>query len=558
MRDQVLGGRYRLVRELGEGGMGQVWEARDETLDRPVAVKLISLLSGGGSRGEEARARFLREARITARLQHAHIVTIHDLGETDAADGKVPFLVMELVPGESLDALLRRGGVSLSDAARWGAQVADALTDAHAAGIMHRDIKPSNILITPSGNAKVLDFGVARAADPNATADRLTQTGFIVGTPPYMAPEQARGHPEPRSDLYALGCVLFELIVGRLPFQAPDTVGYLSAHLTEEPPAPSTVSPDLPPEWDDLVLTLLRKDPAQRYANAGEVTQALRRFEHAPAAPAPSRVRGPVPPTAVLPEPAAAQSPGGVKEAIERFLPPAVLAAASAAVIRPELPMSLEQGYTGPHETIPAVVYVILLAGCLGLTAALTPRTSDAVRYAGYVATALLMLSTAPFDDDDGRALLPLAILSCALFCFREHRSRGPGNARPLSATLAGFAAPFVALIPYGTGFGPVLDFGYTVYGTAGSVGLVVLVCLTALLTPQSRDVARKVGYGAAALCALVAVYKIWLSLEQDYKFDGGYVGVGALAIAAYCYREVTTRRAAPADSGSSLVGQLR
>ncbi|MFF7079004.1 serine/threonine-protein kinase [Streptomyces lavendulae] len=218
------------MRQLGEGGMGQVWEAQDTTLGRPVAVKVISLLAGGGSRGNEARARFLREARITAQLQHPNIVTIHDLGEADIGDDKAPFLVMELIRGEGLDALLRRGTVPLPDTARWGAQICDALAAAHDMGVMHRDIKPSNILITPSGLVKVLDFGIARAADPHATADRLTQTGFIVGTPPYMAPEQARGFPEPHSDLYVLGCLLFELITGRLPFQAPDTVGYLSAH----------------------------------------------------------------------------------------------------------------------------------------------------------------------------------------------------------------------------------------------------------------------------------------------------------------------------------------
>ncbi|MBN6056650.1 serine/threonine protein kinase, partial [Nonomuraea sp. RK-328] len=281
--DQLLGGRYRLVRQLGEGGMGQVWEAQDETLGRPVAVKVISLLAGGGSRGDEARARFLREARITARLQHPNIVTIHDLGETGTGDNRVPFLVMELVRGEGLDAMLRKGAVTLPDAARWGAQIGDALADAHDAGIMHRDIKPSNILITPSGIVKVLDFGVARAADPYATADRLTRTGLIVGTPPYMAPEQARGFPEPRSDLYALGCLLFELITGRLPFQAPDTLGYLSAHLTQEPLTPSSVSAGIPSAWDDLVLTLLRKDPSQRYPDAADLAKALRQLDHAPA-----------------------------------------------------------------------------------------------------------------------------------------------------------------------------------------------------------------------------------------------------------------------------------
>ncbi|NUS83852.1 MAG: serine/threonine protein kinase [Streptomyces sp.] len=273
--------------------MGQVWEARDETLGRPVAVKVISLLAGGGSRGEEARARFLREARITARLQHPNIVTIHDLGETGTGDNKVPFLVMELVRGEGLDAMLRRGTVALPDAARWGAQICDALADAHNAGIMHRDIKPSNILITPSGIVKVLDFGVARAADPYATADRLTQTGFIVGTPAYMAPEQARGYPEPSSDLYALGCLLFELITGRLPFRAPDTVGYLSAHLTQEPPAPSSVSTDTPPAWDGLVLSLLHKDPTQRYPSAADLSQALRQLDRVSGTGSPASPAGP-------------------------------------------------------------------------------------------------------------------------------------------------------------------------------------------------------------------------------------------------------------------------
>ncbi|TDC24471.1 hypothetical protein E1265_09525 [Streptomyces sp. 8K308] len=288
MRDQLFGGRYRLVRELGEGGMGQVWEAQDETLGRPVAVKVISLLAGGGSRGDQARARFLREARITARLQHPNIVTIHDLGEASTEGDRVPFLVMELIRGEGLDAMLRRGAVTLLDAARWGAQISDALADAHNTGIMHRDIKPSNIFITPSGMVKVLDFGLARAADPNATVDRLTQTGYIVGTPPYMAPEQARGFPEPRSDLYALGCLLFELITGQLPFQAPDTLGYLTAHLTQEPPTPSSVRVGIPSAWDDLVLTLLHKDPDQRYSNAVDLAQALRQLDHAPKSESPA------------------------------------------------------------------------------------------------------------------------------------------------------------------------------------------------------------------------------------------------------------------------------
>ncbi|MDT0268584.1 serine/threonine-protein kinase [Streptomyces sp. DSM 44915] len=286
MRDQLFGGRYQLVRELGKGGMGEVWEARDETLGRSVAVKVISLLAGGGSHGDQARARFLREARITARLQHPNVVTIHDLGEASTEGDRVPFLVMELIRGEGLDARLRRGAVTLRDAARWGAQISDALADAHDAGITHRDIKPSNIFIAPSGIVKVLDFGIARAADPDATADPLTQTGFIVGTPSYMAPEQARGLPEPASDLYALGCLLFEMITGQLPFQAADTVGYLAAHLTQDPPTPSAVRPGIPAAWDDLVLTLLHKAPHQRYPNAAALSRALRQLVHTPESPA--------------------------------------------------------------------------------------------------------------------------------------------------------------------------------------------------------------------------------------------------------------------------------
>ncbi|MEV7790026.1 protein kinase [Streptomyces sp. NPDC088106] len=283
MQDQLLAGRYRLVRQVAEGGMGEVWEAQDETLGRSVAVKLIVQLAGGGSRGNEERARFLREARITAQLQHPNIVTVHDLGETGAGNDRVPFLVMEMVRGEGLDVVLNRGAVAPPDAAGWGAQICDALDDAHQAGIMHRDIKPSNIFITPSGVVKVLDFGIAKAADPVAT--RVTRTGFIVGSPAYMAPEQARGYPEPSSDLYALGCLLFELVTGRPPFQAPDAMGYITAHATQQPPPPSSVSEGVPPDWDDLVLTLLDKDPAQRYSDAAALAPALRRLTTAPLGP---------------------------------------------------------------------------------------------------------------------------------------------------------------------------------------------------------------------------------------------------------------------------------
>ncbi|RSN66319.1 serine/threonine protein kinase [Streptomyces sp. WAC 04229] len=376
--------------------MGEVWEARDETLDRLVAVKVISLLAGGGSRGDETRARFLREARLTARLQHPNIVTTHDLGETTGSD-RVPFLVMELLRGEGLDAKLGRGPVSLSQAARWGAQISEALSSAHEAGVMHRDIKPSNVLVSVSGVVKVLDFGVARAADVSTNSDRITQTGFIVGSPPYMAPEQARGFPEPRSDLYALGCLLFELITGRLPFQAPDTVGYLTAHLTQPPPVPSAVRP-VPAAWDELVTTLLSKEPADRYPDASALSRALLRLDEAgPTAGGPAHdttrtavVPGPPPrPAPTVPADTApfvdrAADRDRDRDSLSRFGPPAALCL---------LFVSTFDYWNAAELHSPAVVgFLVLLAVLWGLTAALTPGSGRPLRAAGYAIAALLCM----------------------------------------------------------------------------------------------------------------------------------------------------------------------
>ncbi|WP_425826976.1 protein kinase domain-containing protein [Streptomyces fractus] len=307
MADRILADRYRLIRPLGQGGMGEVWEARDEVLGRPVAVKVISMLAGGGSSADDARARFLREARITAALQHPHIVTVHDVGTAVTPEGSTPFLVMELLRGEGLEATVQRGPVGGAQAARWGGQICEALAEAHAAGVLHRDIKPANLFVTPSDRIKVLDFGIARAADASATDGRLTRTGLVIGTAAYMAPEQARGYPEQSSDLYAMGCVLFELRTGRLPFTAPDTLGFLTAHLNDVPPAPSSIAPHLSPAWDALILRLLAKDPQERYGSATELGDALRELEGqaAPATPVPAP-RPAHPPTVVDPEPASA------------------------------------------------------------------------------------------------------------------------------------------------------------------------------------------------------------------------------------------------------------
>ncbi|MES4902819.1 MULTISPECIES: serine/threonine-protein kinase [unclassified Streptomyces] len=506
MRDQLLGGRYRLVRELGEGGMGQVWEAQDETLGRPVAVKVISLLAGGGSRGDEARARFLREARITARLQHPNIVTIHDLGETGTEGNRAPFLVMELVRGEGLDAMLRRGAVTLPDAARWGKQICDALADAHGAGIMHRDIKPSNILITPSGIVKVLDFGVARAADPYATADRLTQTGFIVGTPPYMAPEQARGFPEPRSDLYALGCLLFELITGRLPFQAPDTVGYLTAHLTQAPPAPSSVSMGIPSAWDELVLALLDKDPDQRYPNAADLAQALRQLDHAPE-PAPSTGEPAPPPT------------------VPATTPPRVV-----------------------HGDAPRRI-------ALAMRALLAKRTAETVTHQATLLDHLRKVAPPP-SPPPAVAAQKTEPWVRAVPSPPRPAPEGPGG----GAQWARFGPPaavFVLVCVSSDFWSTNIEaYGFNSAG-AFSVWLVRflvvgLLVFTAALTPQSKAATRGAGYVFAFFNAVGFVLGVTLGPGPTLAHDISlYCTAIFLSVAAYCYREIKTRRARSAHRRS-------
>ncbi|WP_051813587.1 serine/threonine-protein kinase [Streptomyces sp. NRRL S-340] len=513
MEGRLLGGRYRLVRQLGEGGMGEVWEARDETLDRQVAVKVISLLAGGGSRGDEARARFLREARITARLQHAHVVTVHDLGESSTQRGTAPFLVMELVRGEGLDTKIREGSVGLAEAARWGAQICDALGDAHAHNVMHRDIKPSNILVTPAGTVKVLDFGVARAADPCASADRLTQTGFIVGTPPYMAPEQARGYPEPRSDLYALGCLLFELVTGRLPFQAPDSIGYLTAHLSQQPPAPSSVAAGVPEAWDALLLKLLRKDPAERYANAADAARALRRLADAPD-PAPAATAQ-LPET--LPSPPARSAPGK----------PATLRSAIAV----------------------AVWFLVTLVAAT-VTAVNVNGVSDGRDIAGGAAAVaaatgwlIVWFAVQARPHWQARIALPRRFLApVLLFCL-------------YAALIAVDVADAASLD------GINWDYWLPVGGVP-TLALAGLLAVTAALTPRTKRPTRGIGYGLAGVNAvavlgtfthLVSGNPIWFQYFGFVSPPWVPIAVGASAVALYCTREITTRRA---GSASSLLSQ--
>ena len=266
----MLAARYHLGVRLGQGGMGQVRRACDGWLDRPVAIKTLELDGAEPS----AAARFRLEARTMAWLTHPNIVTVFDTG----TDGSTAFLVMELLRGPSLEARLERtGALPVADAVAVGMQIAAALAAAHAAGVVHRDVKPANIAYAADGVVKVLDFGIAQLAGAIAARQtRLTQTGMVLGTAAYLSPEQASGAAAgPRSDLYALGCVLFAMLTGGPPFTGDSPVAVCAQHLVAEPPDLAAVRPGCPAPLVELVGELLRKDPAARPRDATVVHDRL-------------------------------------------------------------------------------------------------------------------------------------------------------------------------------------------------------------------------------------------------------------------------------------------
>ena len=256
LQGRVLAGRYALGAPLGAGGMGQVYRARDRVLERTVAVKV---LSPAATQDRALVARFGREARAAAALHHPNIVAVFDSG----AHGDLQYLVMEYVDGQSLARLLRQEGMlEPRRAAEVGRQVCQALAAAHAAGLVHRDITPGNLLVDPAGLVKVADFGIAKLA----AASTMTGDGMLLGTAAYLSPEQAQGRPvDGRSDLYALGCVLYELVTGAPPFAGDSSVAVAARQVTEQPIPPSDRNPRVSPALEAVVLTALAKDPADRY-----------------------------------------------------------------------------------------------------------------------------------------------------------------------------------------------------------------------------------------------------------------------------------------------------
>jgi eukaryotic-like serine/threonine-protein kinase len=262
-------GRYRLLHRIGAGGMGEVWKAHDVNLDRVVAIKLVQ-----GKTGDPAtHARFRREAHALSRLSHAGVATIFDF---DVQDG-VDYLVMEFVPGGTLEARIAQGPLPLEELLRLGAALAEALHEAHQRGILHRDLKPANVVLSEGGLPKILDFGIARLMGAEAGAARLTGTGLILGSLPYMAPEQLMGEADDaRTDIYALGVLLFEMATGRRPFLKARREALMFEILSNAAPPVRTLRPDLPDALDQLVAACLNKDPGQRPASADTVGAALR------------------------------------------------------------------------------------------------------------------------------------------------------------------------------------------------------------------------------------------------------------------------------------------
>ncbi|MFI8425689.1 protein kinase [Streptomyces sp. NPDC085479] len=273
MNGRVVGGRYELATVIGQGGMGQVWTAYDTRLDRRVAVKLLSpaALTGPATAADELRRRFVRECRVTAHVDHPGLVTVHDAG-SDADD---LYLVMQYLDGADLsDHLAEHDPYPWEWAVCVAAQLCAVLAAVHAVPIVHRDLKPRNVMVRPDGTVTVLDLGVASVLDTDTT--RLTHTGEPIGSPAYMAPEQAMGGAVgPRTDLYALGVLLHELLSGNVPFAGSTALGVLHRHLHEAPLPLRQVRPEVPAALEALVLRLLAKDPADRPSGAHEVYEAL-------------------------------------------------------------------------------------------------------------------------------------------------------------------------------------------------------------------------------------------------------------------------------------------
>src|SRR5690242_6325057 len=271
---QVLGERYEIGGVLGRGGMAEVHRGRDLRLGREVAVKV---LRQDLARDPSFQVRFRREAQAAASLNHPSIVAVYDTGEDRTALGATPYIVMEYVEGETLrDVLRREGHLDPDRAMELAADICGALDFSHRNGIVHCDVKPGNVMITPQGTVKVMDFGIARAVSDSAAT--MTSTAAVIGTAQYLSPEQARGEGvDARSDVYSVGCLLYELVTGTPPFTGDSPVAVAYQHVREDPKLPSSINREVPPELDAILLKAMSKNPANRYQSAADMRNDLLR-----------------------------------------------------------------------------------------------------------------------------------------------------------------------------------------------------------------------------------------------------------------------------------------
>src|SRR5215203_3577259 len=294
-RKTVLDDRYDVGRPLGSGGMGEVFLARDRVLGRDVALKVLRKQFAGD---EEFAERFKREAMSAASLSHPNIVQVYDRGETEEGSS---YIAMEYVPGGTLkEKILGDGPLGTREAAALGAQVAAALGAAHDRGMVHRDIKPQNVLLTDRGDAKVADFGIARAG----SSVTISRTGSVLGTAGYMSPEQALGKSAtPKSDLYSLGVVLYEALTGELPYTADNPIAVSMKHVNQPVRSPREIDPTIPEGMNALVTRLMAKNPEDRYEDADELADDLRRVNRGlePVAAGAARMQRPRPQRTAVP-----------------------------------------------------------------------------------------------------------------------------------------------------------------------------------------------------------------------------------------------------------------
>ncbi len=309
-------GPYRVVAQLGEGGMAKVFKAYQASVDRYVALKV---LPQSLAKDPQFVERFKQEAQLLARLQHPHILPVHDYGESEG----YTYIAMPFIESGTLTDLMRGQPLPLDRAASIIAQVGDALDYAHSQGLVHRDVKPSNVLIDQRGNCLLTDFGIAKMM---AGTQHLTSTGAVMGTPAYMSPEQGRGdRVDARSDIYALGIILYELVTGRVPFKAETPLATIFKHIQDPLPLPHLFNPALPEAVERIILKALAKQPEDRYATAGEMVRALQATVNnlglataavplGPAAPEPTAAISATtpPPVAAVPPAGAAAKPAGV------------------------------------------------------------------------------------------------------------------------------------------------------------------------------------------------------------------------------------------------------